>query len=120
MRTLILALTVALFATSFAQAQQTAAPLTSTVPVEAECGSKDRITMNLLKKYGEKPFVQGAGITKFFGSKSTAPGIMRIWVNNSSWTFTITMEDPKGDAMCIILTGTKLSPTKVSPGDQPL
>ena len=53
---------------------------------------------------------QGDSSTRFIPNTKSVPGILRIWTNTTSWTFTITIESPVSDAMCILNVGTELEP----------
>jgi hypothetical protein len=80
------------------------------VPISVPCGSKKLITKNLKNLYGQVPMAQGNSSTRFIPNTKSVPGILRIWTNTTSWTFTITIESPVSDAMCILNVGTELEP----------
>ena len=41
------------------------------------------------------------------------PGVVKVWANPTTWTFSVTIEDPspENDIMCMLTKGTNLKPT---------
>tara|TARA_B110000285_G_scaffold109391_1_gene124167 strand:+ start:9257 stop:9631 length:375 start_codon:yes stop_codon:yes gene_type:complete len=112
MKNLIIPVLLGMLVVSIEAAAQPAMPKDKIyqVPISIPCGSKKLITENLETKFGEIPMAQGKGSTIFLPSTKSVEGILRIWTNPSSWTFTITIESPVSDAMCILNVGTELEP----------
>ena len=85
-------------------------PIYRQVPIGVPCGAKYKISKNLEIKFGEKPMAQGMGSTRFLPNTQSLPGLVRIWTNTSSWTFTITIESVNSNVMCVLNVGTGLEP----------
>ena len=80
------------------------------------CDSKTTMTATLSnEKYQEIPFSTGNGSMTVMmqpGQQSRLPGVVKIWANPNTWTFSITIEDPspQNDVMCMLTNGNSLRP----------
>tara|TARA_B100001057_G_scaffold87092_1_gene83020 strand:+ start:1762 stop:2169 length:408 start_codon:yes stop_codon:yes gene_type:complete len=79
------------------------------------CDTKEAMSNVILQKYGEQAFTSGNGtFTVMTNPAGTVlPGVVKLWANPETWTFTITIEDPNpsNDVMCLLTSGVDLKPT---------
>tara|TARA_Y200000002_G_C22433093_1_gene558882 strand:- start:95 stop:532 length:438 start_codon:yes stop_codon:yes gene_type:complete len=79
------------------------------------CDTKEAMSNVIFKKYGEHQFTQGNGqMTVMVNPQGTIlPGVVKLWANPETWTFSITIEDPNpnNDVMCLLTSGVQLKPT---------
>ena len=83
------------------------------------CHSKTEMRKVIAEKYGEKPFTEAKGQMTIAGQQAKLPGIVKVWANPQTWSFTITIEDPRpeADVMCMLTSGSDLAPTSEDTGD---
>jgi hypothetical protein len=81
------------------------------------CDSKITMSRLIQNQFGEQPFTQSNGsMFPFTGNNkqqlNKLPGIVKVWANPSTWTFSVTIEDPSpnNDIMCMLTKGTSLKP----------
>ena len=79
------------------------------------CDTKEAMSNVILQKYGEQAFTSGNGtMTVMVNPSGTVlPGVVKLWANPETWTFSITIEDPNpnNDVMCLLTSGVELKPT---------
>ena len=116
-RTAEIALAIGMFA--FASTGLVAQELTKpfVMNIMLPCNSKVTMTDLITKQFGEQPFTQSNGsMFPFTGNKTQMnklPGVVKVWANPTTWTFSVTIEDPspENDIMCMLTKGTNLKPT---------
>lgn len=80
------------------------------------CDSKITMSRLIQDQFGEQPFTQSNGsMFPFTGNQqqlNKLPGIVKVWANPTTWTFSVTIEDPSpnNDIMCMLTKGTSLKP----------
>ena len=80
------------------------------------CDSKTTMAETLgNEKYQEIPFSTGDGSMTVMmapGQQNRLPGVIKIWANPNTWSFSITIEDPNpaNDVMCMLTNGKELRP----------
>ena len=80
------------------------------------CDSKITMSETLSnEKYQEIPFSTGDGSMTIMmtpGQQNRLPGVIKIWANPNTWSFSITIEDPNpaNDVMCMLTNGVNLRP----------
>jgi len=84
------------------------------------CDTKEAMTKLLKEKYGERPYTISMGQMTIVGPRGSQklPGIVKMWSNPTTTSFSVTIEDPvpENDVMCMMTNGTNLRPT--SPGEE--
>ncbi len=100
------------------QEQQQPAPSSKqfVMPIAIQCDTKGAMSNVIGKKYNETPFTTGNGTMTVTGPQggTLLPGIVKLWANPDTWTFSITIEDPnpRNDVMCLLTSGMELKPLK--------
>jgi hypothetical protein len=73
------------------------------------------------KKYKETPFTKGDGTMTVMTPQgpTVLPGVVKVWANPETWSFSITIEDPSpnNDVMCMLTSGKALAPIDQIKGD---
>lgn len=84
------------------------------MPIALNCDTKDAMSKVIGVKYGETPFTTGNGTFTVTGPQgaSVLPGVVKLWANPETWTFSVTIEDPNpnNDVMCLLTSGIELRP----------
>lgn len=96
-----------IFAASQAAAQEDQAFITN---IGVPCDTKEEMSKVITKKYGETPFVMAMGHMTLLNSKTVLPGVVKIWANPQTWTYSITLESPEADIMCMLTSGQDFQP----------
>ena len=82
------------------------------LPISINCDTKEAMSNVIKTKYKEQPFITGSGtMTALTGGAGTLlPGVIKVWANPKTWSFSITIEDPnpKNDVMCLLTSGVDL------------
>jgi len=74
----------------------------------AGCQSTDMMT-DYISQYDEIPFVGGPGVFRRFDGE-LAEGDFKMYVNPNTQTFTLTVEFPSDNIVCIVFMGDDLKP----------
>ena len=77
------------------------------------CDNRENILKIITGKYNERPFTKGTGTMTVAPQNVQLPGIVKVWANPETWSFSITIEDPNpaNDVMCLLTSGKDLQPT---------
>ena len=104
----------------FAQEQPQAKPEKPFVPkqfllnIVLPCDTKEAMAKLLEEKYIERPYTISMGHMTVVGpgGSQKLPGIVKIWSNPETMSFSVTIEDPtpQNDVMCMLTNGTNLRP----------
>ena len=91
------------------------------MPIGVQCDTKESMSNVIGKKYKETPFTTGDGIMTVMTPQgpTVLPGIVKVWANPNTWSFSITIEDPSpnNDVMCMLTSGKELAPINQTKGD---
>ena len=78
------------------------------------CGVSEVIEGNLLKKYDELPMADGEALIYSEGLEKFAPGLLTIWVNRDTLSFSVVLKFADGIS-CVLLTGDNFRPATREP-----
>jgi len=91
------------------------------MPIGVQCDTVGAMTNVINIKYGEFPFTTGNGTMTVMTPQgpTVLPGIVKVWANPNTWSFSITIEDPSpnNDVMCMLTSGKELAPINQTKGD---
>lgn len=86
------------------------------MPIGVQCDTVEAMTAVINGKYGEFPFTKGDGTMTVMSPQgpTVLPGVVKLWANPETWSFSITIEDPnpQNDVMCMLTSGKNLAPNK--------
>ncbi len=95
--------------------KQSPAPMSQgfTMFIGVPCDNRENILKIITDKYNERPFTKGTGTMTVAPQNVQLPGIVKVWANPETWSFSITIEDPNpaNDVMCLLTSGKDLQPT---------
>jgi hypothetical protein len=91
------------------------------MPIGVQCDTKGSMSNVIGQKYKETPFTTGDGTMTVMTPQgpTVLPGIVKLWANPETWSFSITIEDPSpnNDVMCMLTSGKGLAPNSSIKGD---
>lgn len=87
-------------------------PTILSMPVMTVCTKTTELDANLLTQYGEIPAVVGPAMVMHDRFKEYVPGVIKMYVNTQTYTFTIVFENPQDGISCVMATGDELRPAR--------
>ena len=104
-----------------AQEQPTPSSKEFIMPIGVQCDTKGSMSNVINGKYGEFPFTTGNGTMTVMSPQgpTVLPGIVKVWANPETWSFSVTIEDPNpnNDVMCMLTSGKEFAPMNQTKGD---
>lgn len=85
-------------------------PKILSMPIMSVCIDSKRLDASLLDQYGETLAVIGPALVMHDQLKEYVEGVMKIYINTKTLSFTVVFENPKDNLSCVIGTGDDLKP----------
>jgi hypothetical protein len=108
MTKLVLAFFILLGLTGIVRSQEL--PQILTMPILTACVKTTDLNKSLFSEYGETQMVAGVAIIVHNRLNEYVEGMIKIYVNTKTFSFTVVFENPKDGMSCVIATGDELKP----------
>lgn len=83
-----------------------------TMPISAPCSPANDAIAILEREHGERPFAQGVGIIWNSKVQEYLEVVTLIFVNPTTFTFTVAYEVPEDNLICILTLGNSFQPVR--------
>ena len=87
-------------------------PTILSLPVMTVCTKTTELDANLLMQYGEVLAVKGPALIMHDRIKEYIEGVLKMYVNTKTYTFTVVFENPQDGISCVMATGDELGPAR--------